>query len=216
MNRNRSSRLIAVGGLGLGLGLLLLMASSSAAADEPAPDSDDDGEDTDEDEHDDDTEAETMTNLTPEAAKSVADLQQRLTAAGVEYFTALELLKIGKPKTGAALGFHGSHFAAPDTVLANLTKIAKKLDAIRREFGKPIRVLSGYRPPTYNDSVGGHSNSKHKTGLAIDGTASDLEGLRAIAKAHFQRGEIRGFGSYLGNIHVDMRTGSPSTWGSKA
>jgi uncharacterized protein YcbK (DUF882 family) len=42
------------------------------------------------------------------------------------------------------------------------------LEAIREEYGKPMRVTSGCRCYNHNDSVGGVSNSAHLRGTAAD------------------------------------------------
>ena len=50
--------------------------------------------------------------------------------------------------------------------LANLCQ--KILEPVRRKFGWPIYVTSGYRCPELNRAVGGVRNSQHLTGDAAD------------------------------------------------
>lgn len=42
------------------------------------------------------------------------------------------------------------------------------LDPLRRAYGKPIRISSGYRCPKLNAIVGGSPTSDHMTGCAAD------------------------------------------------
>lgn len=42
------------------------------------------------------------------------------------------------------------------------------LDPIRKYFGQPLRVSSGFRSIKVNRSVGGSSRSQHKLGMAAD------------------------------------------------
>lgn len=42
------------------------------------------------------------------------------------------------------------------------------LEEFRVWYNRPINITSGYRPPNYNKSVGGSSNSSHLRSLAID------------------------------------------------
>ena len=42
------------------------------------------------------------------------------------------------------------------------------LDPLRRAYGKPIRISSGYRCPRLNAYVGGSKTSDHMTGCAAD------------------------------------------------
>lgn len=63
------------------------------------------------------------------------------------------------------------------------------LDPLRKKWGKPIVVSSGYRSPRLNAVVGGAKNSQHKYGQAADiRTVSDsrednMELLRCIIKS---------------------------------
>lgn len=56
-----------------------------------------------------------------------------------------------------------------ETVKQNLQELIDNvLDPLRRAYGKPITVNSGYRCTALNLAVGGVSNSQHLTGHAAD------------------------------------------------
>ena len=57
--------------------------------------------------------------------------------------------------------------AALDALMWNV------LDPIRRMWGKPIIVNSGYRCPKLNAAIGGSATSQHMKGEAADITAGD-------------------------------------------
>lgn len=57
--------------------------------------------------------------------------------------------------------------AALDALMRNV------LDPIRRMWGKPIIVNSGYRCPKLNAAIGGSATSQHMKGEAADITAGD-------------------------------------------
>lgn len=85
-----------------------------------------------------------------------------------EFFTKSELtrsdtariLKIDNTPTPEAS-------AALDALMWNV------LDPIRRMWGKPIIVNSGYRCPKLNAAIGGSATSQHMKGEAADITADD-------------------------------------------
>ena len=57
-------------------------------------------------------------------------------------------------------------------IVNNLEQLVDNiLDPLREEYGKPIKVNSGYRSQALNDAVGGSKTSQHKYGLAADITA---------------------------------------------
>lgn len=61
----------------------------------------------------------------------------------------------------------------------NLNRLATTiLDPVRKAFGKPIKVSSGFRSTLLNAAVGGVSNSQHLKGLAVDLQVSDLKALK--------------------------------------
>ena len=58
---------------------------------------------------------------------------------------------------------------------ANLKNVCEKiLEPVRKHFGKPVRINSGYRGPALNAAVGGSSKSQHCNGEAID---FEIDGL---------------------------------------
>tara|TARA_R110001599_G_C11831326_1_gene618344 strand:+ start:172 stop:525 length:354 start_codon:yes stop_codon:yes gene_type:complete len=82
-------------------------------------------------------------------------------------------------------------------------EIIYMLDAVRKEYGKPIRVNSGYRTKARNKKIGGVADSSHIKGLAVDiscTTSSDrFKLLSLLTKTGFKRiGVAKSF------IHVDI------------
>lgn len=88
-------------------------------------------------------------------------------------------------------------------------ELVAKLDELRRAYGKPIRVTSGYRCPPHNAAVGGALNSTHTKGAAADITADDLNSLYKLCEAHFK---AVGDGRAKGFIHVDLRQDKVRRW----
>jgi putative chitinase len=57
----------------------------------------------------------------------------------------------------------------------NLKNVCQKiLEPVRKHFGKPVRINSGYRGPALNAAVGGSSKSQHCNGEAVD---FEIDGL---------------------------------------
>ena len=52
------------------------------------------------------------------------------------------------------------------------------LDPVRKAYGKPIKVSSGFRCSLLNSAVGGVDNSQHLQGLAADLQVNDLKELK--------------------------------------
>jgi len=58
---------------------------------------------------------------------------------------------------------------------SNLQKVCEKiLEPVRKHFGKPVRINSGYRGAALNSAVGGSSKSQHCNGEAVD---FEIDGL---------------------------------------
>lgn len=90
------------------------------------------------------------------------------------YFTLNELTY---SSTAKKLGIKNQ----PDlATVERLNYLMQILDYIRKEWGGPIRVSSGYRCKALNKAVGGVSNSNH-----LYGTAADLVPVNGKLKDFF-------------------------------
>ena len=79
------------------------------------------------------------------------------------YFTIDEL---ARSATAKRLGIDNT---PTREIKENLTALVEKvLDPLRKKFGRPIVVTSGYRCEKLNKAVGGAKNSQHKYGQAAD------------------------------------------------
>ena len=93
-------------------------------------------------------------------------------------------------------------------------ELIRRLEKIRTALGGvAITVHSAYRPPEYNRSVGGVSNSAHIDGLAADISAAGIstEALRRVCEVII--GDDGGLGFYPSQqfCHIDVR-GYRSRW----
>jgi zinc D-Ala-D-Ala carboxypeptidase len=92
-----------------------------------------------------------------------------------------------------------------------------KLQAMRTEYGKPMRITSGYRCPQHPIEAKKSVPGAHALGLAADIGVEGPEAHRVLALA-FKHGftgigvQQKGTGRF---IHVDIRSGqlpTPSVW----
>lgn len=92
----------------------------------------------------------------------------------MKYFTITELTR------SATAQRHGIDNTPTPAVLQALTSLVDNiLDPLRRAYGRPILVTSGYRSPELNRAVKGAVGSQHMQGRAADITAgSRAENLR--------------------------------------
>jgi uncharacterized protein YcbK (DUF882 family) len=104
----------------------------------------------------------------------------------------------------------------PPELVQTVKKLAENLEIIRKEVGKPLKILSGYRTPAWNKRVEGAKSSNHMLGRAADIT---VEGIppKAIAdtiERLIKEGKLppSGLGRYKGFTHYDIR-GKNSRWG---
>lgn len=79
-----------------------------------------------------------------------------------------------------------------------------KLQALRKEIGKPFFIVSGYRSPEHNRAVGGAPRSKHMEGIAFDIDTTRGINQETLKKAAERLG-FNGIGTYGNFIHVDTR-----------
>ncbi|MBF0421910.1 MAG: hypothetical protein HQL73_02840 [Magnetococcales bacterium] len=88
------------------------------------------------------------------------------------------------------------------------------LDAVRKAYGKPMVITSGYRCFSHNASVGGVKGSAHLVGKAVDvrTTAEEAGKLIPVAKLH----GITGIGHGHTFTHIDTSHapahGQPVEW----
>ena len=61
--------------------------------------------------------------------------------------------------------------------IANLKRVCSWLEVLRKRYGKPIIINSGYRSPQLNKKIGGVPTSNHLTGCAADIRVADMEQL---------------------------------------
>ena len=80
------------------------------------------------------------------------------------------------------------------------------LQKLRDDVGFPIKISSGYRCPAWNKSVGGHPNSSHMEGLAIDIACSGGKALK-IVEAAIRLGFVGVGISQRGSkfVHLDLK-----------
>jgi hypothetical protein len=73
-----------------------------------------------------------------------------------------------------------------DAVVANLKRLAERLELVRAIFNAPVVITSGYRSPELNEAVGGVKDSAHRYGRAADfivpGMGSPLHIAQRITK----------------------------------
>ena len=107
----------------------------------------------------------------------------------MQYFTISELIKSEmaiKKKI-----WNGASREVEDNLIALVENV---LDPLRRQFGSPVKVTSGYRCKDVNKDVGGTTGSQHLVGEAADivamsGKKSDnyVLGRLAVIRGNFDQ-----------------------------
>ena len=86
------------------------------------------------------------------------------------------------------------------------------LNRIRREWGKPVLVNSGYRSPEYNATItGAVANSYHTKGMAADIRPDDPRLIPELQDLCLELNKEGGVGLYDSFVHVDVR-GHRARW----
>lgn len=88
--------------------------------------------------------------------------------------------------------------------------LAQEFEAIREVVGAPLLILSAYRTPEHNRSVGGARSSQHVQGRALDlrpPTGMTVARLYEIVRARALRTDsaLFGIGRYPSFVHIDTR-----------
>ena len=111
--------------------------------------------------------------------------------------------------TAVSLGINNT---IPEECEANIERLVHcVLDPLRKQWGLPIRITSGYRCPELNEEVGGVEGSYHMDGCAADITATDparnVE-LMSLIRAMHLTGKLALTECYLGPkaryIHIAL------------
>ena len=107
----------------------------------------------------------------------------------------------------------------PKHLWKNIVPTLRIVDELRASFGKPCRILSSYRSPSYNKTVGGASSSQHLEFTALDISFNGVSPQRVYDRLLEWRkaGEFKGgLGIYpsSGFVHIDTR-GHNATWSGR-
>jgi hypothetical protein len=112
----------------------------------------------------------------------------------------LEELTISE--TAARLGIDNT---PNDAVKANLVRLAKFLEEVRRILGRPIMINSAYRSPEVNKAIGSRPTSQHCLGCAADIRVPGLTPdniLKELLKTNLEYDQlIREFDSW---VHISI------------
>ena len=96
--------------------------------------------------------------------------------------------------------------------LENLSRLAEKLEEVRKVIGKPIMINSAYRSPEVNSAVGGVKTSQHCLGCAADIRVPSMtpdEVVKAIIASKIQYDQlIREFDSWT---HISIPNTADAT-----
>lgn len=150
-------------------------------------------------------------------SKAVLSVAEAARYGTTGIYTAAPLLA-AKPDDRLSAHFKAAEFyPAGDSSYRFLrvsAELVRRLEKIRTALGGvAITVHSAYRPPEYNRSVGGVSNSAHIDGLAADISADGIstEALRRVCEVII--GDDGGVGFYPSQqfCHIDVR-GYRSRW----
>ena len=85
------------------------------------------------------------------------------------------------------------------------------LQKIRNHFGKPVKINSAYRTPTYNKKIGGETYSQHTLGTAADIRITGVTPKKIAEYVETLMPKTGGIGIYPTFCHIDVRE-SKSRW----
>ena len=92
-----------------------------------------------------------------------------------------------------------------EEVKANLVRLARFLEEVRRVLGRPILINSAYRSPAVNEAVGSKPSSQHCLGCAADIRVAGLtpdDIIKLLLKTNIEYDQIiREFDSW---VHISI------------
>lgn len=92
-----------------------------------------------------------------------------------------------------------------EEIKANLVRLARFLEEVRRVLGRPIMINSAYRSPKVNEAVGSKPTSQHCLGCAADIRVPGLtpdDVIKLILKSNIEYDQvIREFDSW---VHISI------------
>ena len=133
-----------------------------------------------------------------------------------------KLLTASEKTPGAPAGVTSFKYAEmeyydriPVNLIPQADKVLKNLQVLRDACGKPITIMSGYRSPERNESVGGAKKSQHMEGNACDIKVKGMkpEDVASLVEKLIKEGKMAegGLGVYPrataeeGWVHYDTR-----------
>ncbi len=109
---------------------------------------------------------------------------------------------------------NGLNTDPPEELWGNAVPLVETLEAVRKHFGKRLRLSSVYRSPAYNKKIGGAQKSQHMRFTAADFT---VEGVKPsdvfteVSRIRDRGGFRGGLGRYKTFTHLDVR-GWNASW----
>lgn len=92
------------------------------------------------------------------------------------------------------------------------TELLDLLKDVRRYFGAPIKITSGYRCIIHNENVGGAVRSQHSQGNAADIQVIGVDPVKVQDYLEDQFPDTYGIGRYPTFTHIDVRE-KKARWG---
>lgn len=106
--------------------------------------------------------------------------------------------------------FKREEFLSPDNPneFYIVPELVYNLDFLRKLYGKPIIINSGYRTKKHNEKIGGKEESAHLKGMAVDIKCKTSPERYELLKLALQIGFIRiGIGNTF--LHIDIDKAKP-------
>ncbi len=108
----------------------------------------------------------------------------------------------------------------PDSLIKNVSLLAKNLQVLRDELNRPIIIISGYRSPEYNKKIKGAKKSQHMIAKAADIIVKGMSPreVKSVIISLIKEGRMHsgGIGLYTTFTHYDVRGRNARWYGTGA